>query len=50
MLIPYASGKKLIGILIALILLVVNIITTALVINHYPGTELGDFGPDMYLI
>jgi hypothetical protein len=43
MLIPFALGKRMIGFAIAILLLVINIITTALIINHYPGTEFGTF-------
>jgi hypothetical protein len=43
MLIPFALGKRMIGFAVAILLLVVNILTTALIINHYPGSEFGTF-------
>jgi len=43
MLIPFALDKTLIGVIISTGLLVGNIIITSLIINHYPGTELGAF-------
>ena len=42
--IPFALGNVFIGTAIAILLLIVNIIATALIIDHYPGTELGIFG------
>ncbi len=44
MIIPLALNKTILGIGITLVLLVTNIITTAVIVNNHPGTELGIFG------
>ena len=41
MLVPFALGKKLIGLAVTGSIIAVNIVVTALIINHYPGSELG---------
>ncbi len=42
--IPFALGKVFIGTTIAIVLIILNIVATAIIIDHYPGTELGLFG------
>ncbi len=44
MIIPFAMGKVYIATFISILILAANIISTALIINHYPGTEVGLLG------
>ncbi len=44
MIIPFALNHVYIGLTISFIFLTANIISTALILDHYPGTEKGLFG------
>ena len=44
MIIPFALNYFYIGLAVSLIFLATNIISTALILDHYPGSEKGLFG------
>ena len=44
MIIPFALNYFYIGLTVSLIFLAASIISTALILDHYPGSEMGIFG------
>lgn len=50
MIVPFALNKKWLGYFISIVFLAGHILATALIVNHYPGAELGTLGgnPDYF--
>ena len=45
---PIYLSYSVIGLIISGILLCANVVATGLIINHYPGSEVGVFGPNFF--